>query len=92
VSLLTERDTFLFLNADDIYIRSAATTAAHEFSPVCAIIGGLLGQDILKSLGRRDPPMDNFFVFDGLAGSGSVLTMRMPNADKSSAVDSLQLI
>ncbi|KAH7103459.1 hypothetical protein BKA62DRAFT_62194 [Auriculariales sp. MPI-PUGE-AT-0066] len=57
-------------------IASAAVTAAHEFTPVCAIVGGLLGQDVLKSLGRRDAPMDNFFVFDGVVGSGSVLTMR----------------
>ncbi|KZW03241.1 hypothetical protein EXIGLDRAFT_712313 [Exidia glandulosa HHB12029] len=53
-----------------------ATTAAHEFSPVCAVLGGLLAQDVLKALGRRDPPMDNFFVFDGMTGQGSVLSMR----------------
>ncbi|EJD50671.1 hypothetical protein AURDEDRAFT_182534 [Auricularia subglabra TFB-10046 SS5] len=57
---------------------TAATTAAHEFSPVCAVLGGLLAQDVLKALGRRDPPMDNFFVFDGVTGSGSVLCMRPP--------------
>lgn len=56
--------------------RTAVTTAAHEFSPTCAVLGGLLAQDVLKALGRRDAPTDNFFVFDGVTGQGSVLCMR----------------
>ncbi|KAG6868610.1 hypothetical protein C0993_000413 [Termitomyces sp. T159_Od127] len=45
---------------------------AHEFSPVCAIVGGMLGQDILKALAAREPPIANFFVFDGNTGAGTV--------------------
>ncbi|KAF5369497.1 hypothetical protein D9758_002584 [Tetrapyrgos nigripes] len=52
-------------------IESLSTTAAHEFSPVCAIVGGMLGQDILKTLGAREPPIMNFFTFDGNTGSGT---------------------
>ncbi|THV05209.1 hypothetical protein K435DRAFT_816488 [Dendrothele bispora CBS 962.96] len=56
---------------------SISTTAAHEFSPVCAIVGGMLGQDILKTLGAREPPIANFFAFDGNTGSGTVCRMNM---------------
>ncbi|KAF9013432.1 hypothetical protein BDQ17DRAFT_1343412 [Cyathus striatus] len=60
------------------FIDSISTTAAHEFSPVCAIVGGMLAQDILKALGGREAPIANFFVFDGNTGSGTVCRMNMP--------------
>ncbi|GBE83231.1 hypothetical protein BKA93DRAFT_725681 [Sparassis latifolia] len=53
-------------------IESVATTAAHELSPVCAVVGGMLAQDILKALAARESPIVNFFVFDGSLGSGTV--------------------
>jgi len=60
------------------FIESLSTTASHEFSPVCAIVGGMLGQDILKALGGREPPIANFFVFDGNTGGGTVCRLNMP--------------
>ncbi|KAF8158301.1 hypothetical protein B0H34DRAFT_708224 [Crassisporium funariophilum] len=59
-------------------IESLSTTAGHEFSPVCAIVGGMLGQDILKALSGREPPIANFFVFDGNTGGGTVCRLNMP--------------
>jgi len=59
-------------------VESLSTTAGHEFSPVCAIVGGMLGQDILKALGGREPPIANFFVFDGNTGGGTVCRLNMP--------------
>jgi ubiquitin-like 1-activating enzyme E1 A len=44
---------------------------------VCAIVGGMLGQDILKALGGREPPIANFFVFDGNTGGGTVCRLNM---------------
>ncbi|KAL1745098.1 hypothetical protein HDZ31DRAFT_37145 [Schizophyllum fasciatum] len=55
-----------------------STTAAHEFSPICAVVGGMLGQDILKSLAAREAPIANFFAFDGHTGTGTVTRMNMP--------------
>ncbi|TRY99758.1 hypothetical protein DNTS_020933 [Danionella cerebrum] len=43
-----------------------------EMSPVCAVVGGVLGQEIVKALSQRDAPHRNFFFFDGLKGSGIV--------------------
>lgn len=79
-SLLTKAD----VNKEAItsvsreFLNTVATTAAHEFSPVCAVIGGILAQDILKALAGRDPPIANFFTFDGNLGAGTVCRMNMP--------------
>ncbi|KAI0726229.1 hypothetical protein C8Q72DRAFT_537406 [Fomitopsis betulina] len=59
-------------------VQSLATTAAHELSPVCAVVGGMLAQDILKALAARESPIVNFFVFDGTTGGGTVCRMSIP--------------
>ncbi|XP_062329654.1 SUMO-activating enzyme subunit 1 [Osmerus eperlanus] len=43
-----------------------------EMSPVCAVVGGVLGQEVVKALSQRDTPHRNFFFFDGRRGSGVV--------------------
>ncbi|CAJ1064834.1 SUMO-activating enzyme subunit 1 [Xyrichtys novacula] len=43
-----------------------------EMSPVCAVVGGVLGQEVVKALSQRDPPHRNFFFFDGRKGNGMV--------------------
>ncbi|XP_043454516.1 SUMO-activating enzyme subunit 1 isoform X3 [Prionailurus bengalensis] len=43
-----------------------------EMAPVCAVIGGILAQEIVKALSQRDPPHNNFFFFDGMKGNGIV--------------------
>ncbi|KIK69661.1 hypothetical protein GYMLUDRAFT_34053, partial [Collybiopsis luxurians FD-317 M1] len=58
-------------------IESVSMTAAHEFSPVCAIVGGMLAQDILKTLAARESPIANFFTFDGNTGGATVCKMSM---------------
>jgi len=58
-------------------IESVAMTAPHEFSPVCAIVGGMLAQDILKTLAAREPPIANFLTFDGNTGGATVCRMSM---------------
>ncbi|KAG8907089.1 hypothetical protein FRB99_005344 [Tulasnella sp. 403] len=58
-------------------IDTLAQTVAHEFSPACAVIGGLLAQDLLKALSAREPPYANFLTFDGVTGSGTVVKLGM---------------
>ncbi|KAI0081590.1 hypothetical protein K474DRAFT_1613323, partial [Panus rudis PR-1116 ss-1] len=53
-------------------VETMVTTAAHEISPVCAVVGGMLAQDILKALAARESPIANFFTFDGSTGGGTV--------------------
>lgn len=56
---------------------SLLQTSPHEFSPTCAVLGGLLAQDVLKALAGRDPPFANFLTFDGAVGSGNVTPLGM---------------
>lgn len=59
-------------------IASLSTAAAHEFSPVCAVVGGVLAQDILNALSARETPISNLFVFDGTTGSGHTAMLMNP--------------
>lgn len=65
-------------HSDFIKIRAVSTTAAHEFSPVCAVVGGMMAQDVLKALAARDAPIANFLTFDGNTGGATVCRMNMP--------------
>ena len=63
--------------AEESHTRTIATTAAHELSPVCAVVGGMLAQDILKALAARESPIANFFTFDGSSGGATVCRLGM---------------
>ncbi|GFS09026.1 SUMO-activating enzyme subunit 1 [Elysia marginata] len=43
-----------------------------ELSPVCAIVGGVLGQEIIKAVSQKDAPLNNFFLFNGVNDEGMV--------------------
>lgn len=43
-----------------------------QVSPVCAIVGGVLAQEIIKAVSHKDPPHKNFFFFTTLDGAGVV--------------------
>ncbi|XP_050404520.1 SUMO-activating enzyme subunit 1 [Patella vulgata] len=43
-----------------------------ELSPVCAIVGGVLGQEIIKAVSQKDAPHNNFFFYNGVEGTGMV--------------------
>ena len=43
-----------------------------ELSPVCAIVGGIGGQDAIKVLSSKDMPIQNFFLFDSQRNKGLV--------------------
>ncbi|KAG6833427.1 hypothetical protein H0H87_006793 [Tephrocybe sp. NHM501043] len=79
-SLITAADVNkqILAQAPATLLEAISTTAAHEFSPVCAIVGGMLAQDILKALAAREPPIANFFAFDGNTGAGTVTRLAMP--------------
>lgn len=47
-------------------------TNANEFPPVCAIIGGILGQEVIKAISGKGDPLKNFFFFDVMDGKGII--------------------
>ncbi|CAB4253913.1 similar to Saccharomyces cerevisiae YPR180W AOS1 Subunit of a heterodimeric nuclear SUMO activating enzyme (E1) with Uba2p [Maudiozyma barnettii] len=55
----------------DEYIQQFYKQANVEFAPVAAIIGGAVAQDVINILGKRQSPLNNFIVFDGI-------TLEMP--------------
>ncbi|CAJ1937505.1 unnamed protein product [Sphenostylis stenocarpa] len=47
-------------------------TNATEFPPVCAVIGGILGQEVIKAISGKGDPLKNFFFFDAFDGKGII--------------------
>uniref|UniRef100_A0A0B6ZVH3 SUMO-activating enzyme subunit 1 n=1 Tax=Arion vulgaris TaxID=1028688 RepID=A0A0B6ZVH3_9EUPU len=43
-----------------------------ELSPVCAIVGGVLGQEIIKAVSQKDAPINNFFLYNGVNNEAMV--------------------
>lgn len=50
-----------------------------EFPPVCAIIGGILGQEVIKAISCKGEPLKNFFYFDAMDGKGIIEDISTPN-------------
>jgi len=51
---------------------SWATFAFAELSPVCAIVGGVLGGEVIKAVSQKDAPHNNFFLYNGFQCDGFV--------------------
>ena len=49
--------------------RGLVSTSSSEIMPVCAIVGGYLAQDILKTLSGKDAPILNYFLYSGMEGN-----------------------
>lgn len=61
--------------SDSIFkkLNSNWSTYIHgSLSPVCAIVGGVAGQDMIRSLSNKDVPIYNTFSFDGIDMYGTV--------------------
>lgn len=46
--------------------------ASKEHPPVCAIIGGILGQEAIKAISGKGDPLKNFFFYDAMDGKGII--------------------
>ncbi|ODQ52432.1 hypothetical protein SAICODRAFT_19626 [Saitoella complicata NRRL Y-17804] len=62
----------LGLDADllitESFVESWVSGFGTELSPVAAVVGGVLAQDVLNVLSGREEPIRNLFVFDGEQG------------------------
>lgn len=43
-----------------------------EMAPITAILGGVVGQDMIRTITAHDPPIKNVFLFNGFECSGSI--------------------
>ncbi|KAK4684087.1 ubiquitin-like 1-activating enzyme E1 A, partial [Tremellales sp. Uapishka_1] len=57
-----------------------ASHATDFFPPTLAILGGLLAQDVLRALSRKDRPLVNLLTVDSLGGNGRVSRWAMAEA------------
>merc|ERR1712029_1116895 len=46
-----------------------------ELSPVCAIVGGVLAQEIIKAISNKDAPHNNYFFYNPIESCGVVETI-----------------
>ncbi|TVU25368.1 hypothetical protein EJB05_27862 [Eragrostis curvula] len=49
-----------------------------EHPPVCAILGGILGQEVIKYISCKGDPIKNFFYFDAVDGKGVIEDISAP--------------
>jgi ubiquitin-like 1-activating enzyme E1 A len=56
----------------DNIVEAFVNNLGTELSPVCAIVGGVVAQEILKIICHNDRPFNNSFFFNGLDDSGMV--------------------
>jgi uncharacterized secreted protein with C-terminal beta-propeller domain len=50
------------LSGDDISL--LVRNASSELAPVCAVLGGIAGQQMLRALTHVAKPLNNVFIFD----------------------------
>lgn len=48
------------------YLDAFSTQAFAEFAPVSAVLGGILAQDIIQYLGKKESPINNCLIFDAV--------------------------
>jgi len=46
-----------------------------ELSPVCAIVGGVMAQEIIKAISNKDAPHNNYFFYNPIESCGVVETI-----------------
>ena len=46
-----------------------------ELSPVCAIVGGVVAQEIIKAISNKDAPHNNYFFYNPIESCGVVETI-----------------
>lgn len=76
--LVTEANGQLGLPADLVkaeIVRPLVENATSELSPVAAVLGGILAQDVITVLAKLEQPIQNFFVFDGDVSAAPVLVL-----------------
>jgi ubiquitin-like 1-activating enzyme E1 A len=61
--------SFEMEDGQSMELEHVARIAQHpEVSPVAAVLGGLLGNEVIKSLTRKGEPANNVLMFTGLDG------------------------
>lgn len=75
--LATEKKTALGLNEElkSEFLRSFLQGIGTEISPVAAVVGGQIAQDVINVLGGTQQPIQNLLIFDGDRMDASVYAL-----------------
>jgi len=60
----------------DNELKELANVAMAEMSPVCSVIGGVLGNEVIKILSGKGEPANNMVLFDGMDGGCKNFTIK----------------
>ena len=52
----------------DEQLGTLASLATAEISPVCAVLGGIIGNEVIKAISGKGTPANNMLMFDGMDG------------------------
>ena len=47
-----------------------------ELSPVCAVVGGVLAQEVIKAISAKDHPYLNSYLYNGQQDTGIIELLR----------------
>ncbi|KAG6610938.1 SUMO-activating enzyme (SAE) [Phytophthora cinnamomi] len=68
------REQFAANGLDEDYmtpdeLQALVRVADTELAPICAVVAGILGQEVIKAISQKDEPICNYFCFDGVTGT-----------------------
>ena len=63
---LCQKQDFDRTKLDDNIFETCTRCYGCDVGPACAIMGGLIGQEIVKSIARKKEPFQNVFVLDAM--------------------------
>ncbi|XP_057845047.1 SUMO-activating enzyme subunit 1B-1 [Cryptomeria japonica] len=69
---LCEEQEFAESRIPDLLLQRIVDAGKRELPPVCAIVGGILGQEVIKAMSCKGDPLKNFFFFDVMDGKGII--------------------
>lgn len=58
---------------DDAALERHVVAKRAPLAPIAAILGGILGQEVVKAVSGKGEPTNNVFVFDAQSGAGTAL-------------------
>ncbi len=91
-TLATEKHKELQLPPETLrsdFLRSFLQNLGSELAPVTAFLGGVLAQDVINVLGKREQPIQNFLLFDGEESKGPIYALHpiFPSLDAGIGFD-----
>jgi ubiquitin-like 1-activating enzyme E1 A len=55
---------------DENSLHELANVATADVAPVCAVLGGLIGNEVIKAISGKGEPVNNTLLFDGVTCKG----------------------